>query len=198
MKLKIVILAVAVLGLLSCNNIENQSQSGSKIILSRLTGSDLEGEESTVAFSDVITNGSYFNDNGSAYLKAVAINPSQGAGTFYQDVIIDQIDVEFFRTDGKNREGIDVPYRFVQPMNYRLELDAADATISFVVMRHVAKIEPPLIELINLGADKVLEIVAKITVHGKDIAGYRVEPAVGYLTVWCANFADPVEGGEDL
>ncbi len=193
MKLKILIISILLIGLIGCNKIENESQSGSKLILSKLTGKDLEGEESTIAFSDVITNGSIINDNATAYLRAVSLNPGQEGGTFYQDIIVDQIDVEFFRTDGRNTEGMDVPYKFVQPINFKLTLGEKEVAIPFVLIRHVAKLEPPLVELRNLGADKILQLVAKVTVHGKDVAGYRVQPAVGYITVWCANFADKEE-----
>ena len=29
-----------------------------------------------------------------------------------------------------------------------------------------------------------------MTLHGKDLGGHRVAPVSGYVSVWCANFAD--------
>lgn len=80
-----------------CNKLENASTSGSKLICMSITGKDLEGNEgSATVFSDVITtSGSIINDNGVASLTAVLLDPSQATGTFYQAVIVDQIDVEY-------------------------------------------------------------------------------------------------------
>jgi len=197
MKLKILLISLLMIGLVSCNKIENQSESGSKLILSALMGKDLEKKDSVVAYSDVITKGSIYDDLGTAYLRAVSLNPAQQTGSFYQDIIVDQIDIEYSRPDGKKTEGVDVPYKFVQPINVLLKLGDSDIKVPFVLVRHVAKMEPPLVELTNLGADKVLQLIAKVTIHGKDVAGYRVQPAIGYITIWCANFGDPEEKEED-
>ncbi len=110
--------------------------------------------------------------------------------SYYNNVIVDQIDVEFRRTDGRNVEGVDVPYRFTQPMNWLVAVDATEE-IPFMLIRHVAKLEAPLLalrEVPNQGI--VLQLVAMVTIHGKDLGGHRVAPVSGYISVWCSNFAD--------
>jgi hypothetical protein len=192
MKLKILALLIAVLALASCNAVENDSTSASMLQIKSLTGNDLQGKEgSTTVFSDVVTtSGSIINDNGVAEMIAVTLDPLYSANntiTPYMDVLVDQIDVEFRRTDGRNVEGVDVPYSFNQPMSMLVSFDAA-VKIPFILIRREAKREAPLLRLRE--NFEVLQLVAVVTIHGKDLGGHRVAPVTGYVSVWCANFAD--------
>ena len=193
MKLKVLGLIIVVLLLAGCVAKENDSTSGSFLVINSLTGNDLEGNEgSTTVFSDVDVAGSIFNDNGVAAVTALIYDPLTTADlSYFQNVVVDQIDVEFRRTDGRNVEGVDVPYRFTQPMNWLVAVDATEE-IPFVVIRHVAKLEAPLLALREAPSQGfVLQLVAKVTVYGKDLGGHRLAPVSGYLSVWCSNFADP-------
>jgi hypothetical protein len=197
MKMKILVLIIAALFLASCVAKENDSTSGSFLIINSLTGNDLEGAAgSTTVFSDVLTDGSIINDNAVANVNAQIYNPAKTADiSYFNNVVVDQIDVEFKRTDGRNVEGVDVPYRFTQPMNFLIAVNAPK-DIPFVLIRHVAKLEAPLLALREVPSQSfVLQLVAKVTLNGKDLGGHRVAPVTGYLSVWCANFADaaPVE-----
>lgn len=105
----------------------------------------------------------------------------------YFDVLIDQIDVEFKRTDGRNVEGVDVPYRFTQPMSMQVLINGS-ASIPFILIRHVAKLEPPLLALYETqNQAKILQIIAIVTIHGKDTGGHRVAPVTGPVSIWCGN-----------
>lgn len=196
MKLKIIGLIIMALVMTSCSSCTADSTSASALFINSLTGNDLLGEAgSTTVFSDVITEGSIINDNGVASLIARPINPAADSinfeHTYYMDVLVDQIDVEFRRTDGRNMEGVDVPYRFTQPMNMVVPI-YENIDIPFVLIRHVAKMEAPLLALREIPSREfVLQLVAIVTIHGKDLGGHRVAPVTGYLSVWCANFADP-------
>jgi hypothetical protein len=198
MKLKIIGLIIVALVMAACskacNGVENDSTSGTMLQIVSLTGNDLEGTDgSTTVFSDVITNGSIINDNGVADIIALPLNPMLDSIqiTPYMDVLIDQIDVEFRRTDGRNVEGVDVPYRFTQPMSMLVPING-ETQIPFVLIRHVAKLEPPLLALREIPSREfILQLVAVVTIHGKDQGGHRVAPVTGYITVWCGNFADP-------
>ena len=96
------------------------------------------------------------------------------------------------RTDGRNVEGVDVPYRFTQPMNMLVPIDEDH--------RYPLRSHPPRWPSWKRRCwpcarsptrEFVLQLVAKVTVHGKDLGGHRVAPVSGYISVWCANFADP-------
>lgn len=192
MKLKVLVLIIAALTLAACNASENDSTSASMLQIVSLTGNDLEGKEgSTTVFSDVVgAAGSIINDNGVAVLRAETIDPNLKNVSSYMDIMVDQIDVKFQRTDGRNVEGVDVPYSFTQPMNVLVMLNK-EMIVPFILIRHVAKLEPPLLALREVPSREiVLQLVAIVTIHGKDLGGHRVAPVTGYISVWCANFAD--------
>jgi hypothetical protein len=190
MKLKIWFLIFVVSFLFSCNAIENDSVSASMLEIGSITGPD----DKVPVFSSVAIN---INDLGEVSVNAKPINPMADKTSFtpYMDVLIDQIDVEFRRTDGRNVEGVDVPYSFTQPMSSLVTING-NASIPFMLIRHVAKLEAPLLalrEFFNQG--KVLELVAVVTLHGKDLGGHRVAPVTGYLTVWCSNVFESDSSG---
>ena len=198
MKLKIFGLIIVALAMTACNTgcnaLENKSTSASMLQIVSLTGNDLKGNEgSTTVFSDVITGGGgIINDNGVAELAAHPLDPllTTDEITPYMEVLVDQIDVVFKRTDGRNVEGVDVPYSFTQPMSMLVPFDAK-TKIPFVLIRHDAKLEAPLLALREVYTQPVvLQLVATVTLHGKDLGGHRVAPVTGYISVWCANFAD--------
>jgi hypothetical protein len=185
------IVSIIILG--SCNPVENITTSGSQLIVQLITGTDSEGnEDSTTVFSDVMREGSVFNDTGTATLTAQLINPAASPLdlTYYYDIIVDQIDIEYSRADGLNVEGQDIPYSFSQKVYALVEIGAV-VELSFVLIQHNAKLESPLVDLVNVENEKILKLEAKITFHGKDMGGHRIAPVVGHISVWCANFADP-------
>lgn len=193
MKLKIAGLIIFAVLLAGCNKLENDSTSGSMLQIVSLTGNDLNGKAgSTTVFSDVETGGSIFNDSAVAAVMSRPIDPLGDPAnlTPYMDVLVDQIDVSFKRTDGRNQEGVDVPMHFTQPMSM-LATIGKTTLIPFMLIRHAAKLEAPLLAL-NLPENqgKILELVAVVTIHGKDMGGNRVVPVTGYVPVWCSNFAD--------
>ena len=68
-------------------------------------------------------------------------------------------------------------------------------TLSFVVVREVAKLESPLIDLAQNRAEGVIEATAKIELYGHDLVENKVT-ATGYLTVFFANYADSTAAPE--
>lgn len=181
----------------SCNKLENETTSGSAVLINSITGNDLDGTAgSTTIFIDVVQvndDGSMtiYNDNGVAELSAVLLDPfvDPSESTYYQNIMIDQIDIEYTRADGLNNEGEDVIYSFSQKVTHMIGIGETVA-IPFVLVQHVAKLESPLVELVGLGQEKVLKLEAKITFHGKDVGGHRIAPAVGSVSVWISNFGD--------
>ena len=196
MKLKIFSLVIVILMLTGCSACTDVGTSNSMLQIVSLTGNDLEGTEgSTTVFSDVLTAGGIINDNGVAELTALPIDPMlpDTEITPYMDVMVDQIDVRFERPDGKNVEGVDVPVHFSQPVSMLASIGTT-IDVPFVLIRHVAKMEAPLLALRDVPSREfVLQLIAIVTIHGKDMGGHRVAPVTGYISVWCGNFADPEE-----
>lgn len=197
--LLIIILAVfTLLHFNGCNKLENLTNSGSKLILWSLHGLDEDDQPTSIVLSDVLVQTdegtTVLNDNAEASFTAVLLDPSKSGAsdtTFYQNVIVDQVDVEFSRTDGLNVEGKDVPYSFSQKVASGVTTNAtAPTSVAFILIQHNAKSESPLVELVNLGQEHVLKLEAKCTFYSRDQAGYRLEPVVGYISVWCANYGN--------
>jgi len=175
-----------------CNIFENETTSSSILIIESITGTNLDGTDgSTTVFCDVLEDeDGIINESASALLTARLIDPFAIIDTYYQSIIVDQVDIEYSRVDGRNQEGVDVPYRFSQKVNLTIPISEASSLLSFVLVQHTAKLESPLVELVNLVQEKILKLEARITFHGHDVGGHRIEPVTGTISVWCANFAD--------
>jgi len=131
-----------------------------------------------------------FDDKVVVAVQAVLRNPSEPIVTTELNVIVDQIDVTYFRSDGQNVPGQDVPYGYSMRWNkYLIANEAAVDLENVVILRHVAKLEPPLIDLLNLGQEKIFTFYARMTFHAKDIRGHRLDPVTADMTIQAANFA---------
>jgi len=186
------ILAVlpAILVLSACNPLEDESKSSSFIIVESITGQDAEGNTANFLQSDVVLSDStVVADIANATLQAALLDPAPILDTSqYNDIILDRYIVSYSRVDGKNRQGVDVPYSFEGSLSQILRIDTS-TTISFVVVREVAKLEAPLFDLIQNRAEGVIEAIAKIEFYGHDLVNNKVT-ATGSLTIFFANYAD--------
>lgn len=192
----IILLSIILFNFPACNKLENLTDSASKLLVLSITGTDLDGTDgSTTIFSDVYREGEgVFNDTAVAEVNAVLLDPSQSSGTYYQDIIIDQVDVKYTRSDMANaQEGVDVPFGFSQKVYVLVGIgDTVD--VPFILVQHVAKIESPLVELLGIdniyGQEKILKLEAQCTFYGRDVAGNRIAPVTGFVSIWCADFGD--------
>jgi len=184
-----------VLFLLSCNPIENESQSSSLLIVESLTGTDIEGNEVNFLQSDVLkvdssTGDTYIMaDIANAILSAKLLQPDSLLGpSHYNNIMVTRYVVSYFRSDGKNTEGVDVPYSFDASLSTLVEIDSS-VKISFVILRDVAKAEPPLVNLTEGRGEGVLQVTAKVEFYGHDMTNRNVK-ATGYLSISFSNYID--------
>jgi hypothetical protein len=187
---------LAILAAVACNPIENSTTSASLLTVVTITGLDLTLKDQNFTQSDVLltdtTTGTstITDDVAKASLTASMLAPNPPAGTSqYNDIQLDKIVVSYTRTDGRNTEGVDVPYTFEQNVSQIIHI-GQQATISFIIVRATAKQEPPLLGL-RAGATRgeVIYTNAKIVFYGHDLAGKTVT-ATGYLPVEFADFAN--------
>jgi hypothetical protein len=175
----------------SCNVLENKTQSGSTLILDSIQSSKNSKEviDSDVCILvDKSTNKcSLFEDLAKATVRNVPLNP-KAKTSYYGDVIIKKYRVSFTRHDGKNTEGVDVPYTFVENLNVSIKIKGT-TTFSFVIVPIRAKMEPPLTRLVNIENEKVIQTTANITFYAEDMAGHQME-LKGSIDVYFANWAD--------
>jgi len=188
--LRLALLLAAFLVLYSCNPVEDDSQSSSMLIVDSLLGEDAQGSSGNFLQSDVVlSSGTIRADTATATLRVETLDPDPILGTStYNDITVTRYLVSYSRTDGKAVPGTDVPYPFEGSMSTVVRAGST-SSVSFVIVREVAKMEPPLIRLVDLGAEQVLACTAKVEFYGHDTANKTVK-ATGYLTVYFANYAD--------
>ncbi len=173
----------------ACNPIEDETRSASILVVERIQGQDYEGNTADYLQSDVIKNNSVFADVATATLRASTLDPAPMLGTSqYNDIVLTKYTVSYSRTDGKNTPGIDVPLPFEGTLSVLLRVGSSTG-VSFVIVREVAKMEPPLIALAEGRAEGVLQVTARVDFYGHDLANRNVK-ATGYLPIYFANYVD--------
>jgi hypothetical protein len=140
--------------------------------------------------SDVLFKGSIINDNATIDVRVIdknRLNPSLGGGV--NDVTLTQYQVNYVRSDGLSQQGVDVPFSISGSLSLLVPSGGTGA-VSIVVVRHQAKAEPPLSNLVTgTGGAGVLTVIAHITIFGQTTAGQVVQ-ATGSLQINFANFGD--------
>ena len=197
--LKTLVILTAIFSLFNCNPVEKDTKSASMLIVEDLTGTDVEGNMSNFLQSDVIKldsstgQGTVFADIARATFTARLLDPSATASSQYNSIQLTRYVVTYTRSDGKNKQGVDVPYSFEGSLSTLVEIGAHE-TVSFVIVRAVAKLEPPLVDLTYpRGEEGELKVTAQIDFYGRDLANRNVK-ATGYLTIYFANYTDETEG----
>lgn len=144
---------------------------------------------------DVTTGGvtvkqpTIFNDLGQATIRAEMKNAlSTTAPSAINSVTLTSYRVRFRRTDGRNTEGVDVPYGFDGATTATIFIGQS-ATVGFDLVRHQAKLEKPLITLVGGGGLIHISTIAEVTFFGRDQAGNQVS-ITGSIDVQFADFGD--------
>ena len=132
-----------------------------------------------------------FNDTGqvtvAASLKDIGAPGATSAPSELNSVTFSNFRVRYHRTDGRNVEGVDVPYSFDSALTFTVAGNGTAKAV-FELVRHTAKEEAPLRALQTSGA--IINAIADVTFYGKDQAGRNVE-VTGSLAINFGDFADP-------
>ncbi len=191
--IKLTVIFSVVILLYACNPIENDTRSASLLYVEEITGTDLEDNEVNFVLSDVAVESgddgqvSVEADLASATLGVKTIDPEPIYGTSqYNNVILTRYVVSYTRSDGHNTEGVDVPYSFEGSLSSEIAVGSTQ-TFSIVIVRAVAKLESPLIDLRDASGDVVLTVTAKVDFYGHDLADKAVT-TTGYITIYFANY----------
>lgn len=206
-RMKIVTVLAAVVGATGCGEVARTGRSPAYLVVERLEGANgaIPGEFSTFVPSDVITlvrrtiNGqetrvpTRFVDPGRVTLRVGLKNPgpslSPTAPGPLNAVTLTRYRVVFKRTDGRNTQGIDVPYAFDGGMSMTVPEDQS-AVGFFELVRIIAKAENPLVRLVNSGGVDAFSTIADVTFYGSDQAGNEVS-VTGSISVTFADWGDP-------
>lgn len=142
----------------------------------------------TVLNSDVLTEDSIFNDNATLVVQNISKNPETAILGRFNDVILERYEVRYLRSDGLDQEGVDVPFRFGGTLNTLVPVNG-QASVPIIIVRHQAKEESPLANLVGGGGASLVTMFAEITIYGRTISRKAVQDT-GRLQINFADFAD--------
>lgn len=196
----LLILLAVVLVSYACTRVEDNTRAGSLLVVSNVIGVDTSGQTGVPLFSDICERSTQnncacgiVNDDAQADFSNEFLQIGQGAGlgngSFLNDIIVQQYRVDYFRPNNRNTPGVDVPYGIDGTMTLRVPIGGT-ATGVVTIVRHEAKTEAPLSDLVQLGPQEgTITANAQIKFFGQDISG-RTVSAFGFLEVHFADFAD--------
>ena len=186
--LKFIALAVLASVSASCGEFTRQGQGPTVVVVKSLQAAPGATPEKFGGslHSDVATDaGVTFNDVGQVEMSLVAKDPGVGPSAL-NSVTINRYRVTYRRTDGRNREGTDVPYSFDSGLTFTVPNDGL-VKAGFEIVRNTAKAEAPLRALATNG--EFINTIAEVTFWGRDQAGNEVMVS-GSIGIDFANFAD--------
>ena len=197
-------LAAVVLAGTSCGSgVIRQGSGPSYLVVDLLQasrGASSPGPLSGVLFSDVITNvtspdpcssaspcPTVFADTGQVVIGASRKDvTSPVAPTTNNDITITRYHVDYVRADGRNQQGVDVPFGFDGAVTGTVSVGST-VTLNFELVRTVAKEQTPLIQMKTSVIP--LTAIANVTFYGRDQVGNDVS-VMGSITVEFNNFGD--------
>ncbi|HEX4347620.1 MAG TPA: hypothetical protein VHZ73_08615 [Vicinamibacterales bacterium] len=182
----------------SCGSAVRQGRSPMNLIVQSMAGGVSAATASGIFESDVVTNvttpapcspstpcPTVISDSGIVTLATAPKDvTSPSAPTANNAVTITQYHVEYTRSDGRNTQGVDIPYAFDGAMSGTIQ-PGSNQSFVFELVRTVAKEEAPLIQLTS--SSSVLSMVANVTFYGHDEAGNDLN-VTGSITIEFGNF----------
>ena len=201
------LLALALAGGVSCGGLNKEAGIGpSYLYIEQLTAASGAKPDSfgNVLQADVITyvkkqiggeqvlQATIFEDMGRAVLRMALKDPgSAGAPTtptYVNSITVTRYRVVFKRADGRNTQGIDVPFAFDGGATGTF--DSNGGTLSFSIVRAQAKMEAPLMALRSGGGDVLVSTIAEITFYGHDQNNNEVS-VTGMMSINFCDWGDP-------
>lgn len=197
------VLAALVAATTSCGDVVRESHSPVMLVVESLQGATGAGGKvgtySAILLSDVISFATtpapcsfalrncptIFNDFGQMTLHLVSKDASISPTTNNQ-VRITRYHVRYYRADGRNTEGVDVPYEFDGAVTGTVP-PSGSVSLAFEIVRHSAKEESPLRQLAVNG--NLINTIADVTLYGKDEVGNDIS-VTGSISINFGDFAD--------
>ena len=129
-----------------------------------------------------------YEDTGQVKLRMALKDVTISGPTSANGITVTRYHVDFKRSDGRNTQGVDVPYAFDGAATGTIGADGG--LIAFVLVRAQAKLEAPLKALRGGGGAIVISTIAEITFYGQDQNGNTVS-VTGSISVNFADWGDP-------
>ena len=192
-------LAAVVAATASCGDVVRNDHASAILLIDSLTataGGPTLGISGSILNSDVLSQvttpapctaaapcPTVFNDVGTVALR-LAMKNYLVSPSFNNEITITRYHVSYRRADGRNTQGVDVPYAFDGAATATVPA-TGNVSIGFELVRAVAKEEAPLRQLVN--SPTILSVIADVTFYGKDRVGNDVS-VTGSITIEFANF----------
>jgi hypothetical protein len=135
--------------------------------------SDIVSENATIVNCDVVVEA-----------EVVAKNPNSEP-TRRDTVTVSSYHVKYTRSDGRDVQGLDVPYEISGPLTQTIDGNTS-AEFPVTMVRHQAKLEAPLK---NVTGTDVVTMGAEVTLYGETLNGDGVS-ASGSVQITFADFGD--------
>ena len=178
----------------SCSEAIRTGQSNSYLVITTMQGIKGGGSNANTPDanldSDVLTlvpalTGvpTIFGDTGTASFTLV-MKDTLNEPTAVNAITLTQYHVRYIRADGRNVQGVDVPYEFDGGLSVTIN---SSGTAGFMLVRNQAKTEAPLAALANNGT--IISTIAEVTFYGHDQTGRAVSVS-GRIDINFANWGD--------
>ena len=184
------IVAVAALAAAACGDKVLQGKGSSYLVIDQLTAASGAKAEtfSSVLQSDVLTEGGVLEDLGKVTLHIAMKDVSLGTEPTANNLItVNRYRVDFVRSDGRNTQGVDVPYSVDGAVTGTVT--ASQTSLVFSIVPVQRKLEAPLRALRYQGGAVAIMTIANVTFYGFDQAGNAVA-VTGSISVNFADWAD--------
>jgi hypothetical protein len=146
-------------------------------------GSTLQSD--VLNFNPTTGVGSIASDLGQATLQLAQKDPLGPAPSVANSITITQYHVEYIRSDGRNVQGVDVPFAFDGAVTVTV---SDSASVPFTLVRVQAKQEAPLAALAFSGGANTITTIARVTFYGRDQNGREVS-VTGNIEVTFSDWA---------
>lgn len=202
---RILVTAAVAFAATSCGDVARTGRAPVFLVIDSLGAAKGDDDQKFSSFllSDVITNvttpapctsdspcPTVFNDPGQAIMRLTPkdIGPvgSPSVPSANNEVTITRVHIKYRRADGRNVQGLDVPYEFDAAATATVPASGT-ATMGFQMVRHTAKEEAPLVQLKNNGV--IITTIAEVTLYGRDQVGNDIS-ATGTIEIDFGNFGD--------
>ncbi len=189
----VAVLAAGLVVAAACGDAVRQGRASSYLVIDGLTAASGANPSkfSNDLASDVVTNGTVFEDIGQVTLRISMKDPgtidSPTTPSPTNEITVNRYHVTYIRADGRNTPGVDVPYAFDGATTGTITASASSLT--FVIVRAQAKLEAPLMALAGGGSSVVISTIAQVTFYGRDQAGNDAM-VTGQISVNFADWAD--------
>jgi hypothetical protein len=189
----------------SCGDVSRQGRSPVQIVMRSLTaasgadpgsmGGTLQSDVIVMVTDDPCSPESpcptIVNDVGEVQVALILKDPGSPGVTASPSalnaVTINRYHVRYRRADGRNTQGVDVPYDFDSAITFTIPAEGP-ATAGFQIVRHTAKEEAPLRALRFNG--EIIHTIATVTFYGQDQTGNEISVS-GNIGIDFGDFADP-------